>query len=110
MKEKECGKMRKILQICFNFNVPGQELGKTFLELAPAIADVEGLLWKVWCVNEAEKSFCGVYLFEDEAKVKAYLDGEIIAAVKKHPALIDININVFDIMLEHTKITRGPVD
>ena len=102
--------MKKILQINFKFKVTRQELEKAFLELAPTVADVEGLNWKVWLMNEAEKSFCGVYLFEDEAKVKAYLEGEIVAGVNKNPALSDIEVKVFDILPEHTKITRGPVD
>lgn len=103
-------KIKKILQINLKFNVTRPELEKAFLEVAPAIADVKGLIWKEWLMNEAEKSGDDIYLFEDNASVKAYLEGEIVAGSKKHPALSDIEAKVFDILPEHTKITRGPID
>jgi len=102
--------MKKILQINLEFKVSRSDLEKGFLQGAQPIANVKGLLWKVWLMNEAEKSAGGIYLFEDDASVKAYLKGEIIAGMKKNPALSDIEAKVFDILPEHTKITRGPVD
>lgn len=71
---------------------------------------VKGLLWKVWLMNEAERSAGGIYLFKDDASVEAYLKGEIVAGVKSNPTVSDIEAKVFDILPEHTKITRGPVD
>ncbi len=109
--------MKKILQVNFKFKVTNRaqftELGKAFLKDAPRFGpggDVKGLLWKIWLVNEAEKSAGGIYLFKDDASVEAFLKGEIVAGLKKHPALSDIEAKVFDILPEHTKITRGPVD
>ena len=64
----------------------------------------------IWIINEAEKSAGGIYLFENDASVKAFHEGETAAAIMKHPALSDIEAKVFDILPEHTKITRGPVD
>ena len=108
--ERESEKMKQILQINLKFKVTRPELEKAFLEVAQSIADVKGLIWKVWLMNEAEKSAGGIYLFEDDASVKAYLKGEIVAGIMSHPALSDIEAKVFDILPEHTKITRGPVD
>jgi hypothetical protein len=102
--------MKKILQINFKFKVPRSELEKAFLQGAQPIAKVKGLLWKVWLMNEAEKTAGGIYLFKDDASVEAYLKGEIAAGLKSNPALSDIEVKVFDILPEHTKITRGPVD
>jgi hypothetical protein len=106
----ESEKMKKILQINLKFKVTRPELEKAFLEVAQPIANVKGLLWKVWLMNESEKSAGGIYLFEDDASTNAYLNGEIVAGIMKHPALSDIEAKVFDILPEHTKITRGPVD
>jgi hypothetical protein len=105
--------MKKIVQINLKFKIPRPELEKAFLQLAPRFGpsgDVKGLLWKIWLVNEAEKSAGGIYLFKDDASVEAYLKGEIVAGLKSNPAASDIEVKVFDILLEHTKITRGPVD
>ena len=105
--------MKKILQINFNFKVTKSELEKAFLNVAPRFSpsgDVKGLLWKIWCVNEAEKSAAGIYLFKDEASVETFLKGDIVAGIKSNPALSNMEAKVFDILPELTKISRGPVD
>ncbi|MGD0496210.1 MAG: YdhR family protein [Candidatus Bathyarchaeia archaeon] len=102
--------MKKILQIDFKFKATRPQVEQVFLQGAQPIANVKGLLWKVWLMNEAEKSAGGIYLFKDDASVEAYLKGEIIAATKNNPAVSDIEVKVFDILPEPTKITRGPVD
>ena len=102
--------MKKILQINFKFKVPRSELEKALLQRAKLIANVKGLLWKIYSVNESQKSAAGIYLFKDDASVEAFLKGEIAAGLKSNPALSDIEVKVFGILPEHTKITRGPVD
>jgi hypothetical protein len=105
--------MKKILQVNFKFKMPRTELEKAFLQLAPRFSpsgDVKGLLWKIWLMNEAEKIAGGIYLFKDEASVEAYLKGEIVAGLKSNPAISNIEAKVFDILPEHTKITRGPCE
>jgi len=105
--------MKKILLVNFKFKTLRSELEKAFLKVAPRFGpggDVKGLQWKIWLVNEAEKSAGGIYLFKDDASVETFLKGEIVAGLKKNPALSDIEAKVFDIAIEHTKITRGPVD
>ena len=77
--------------------------------LAEAIAAVDGVRWKVWIIDEAGSEAGGVYLFEDDAKLKAYLEGPIVAQVASHPALSDFVIKQFDVMPDQTAVTRGPV-
>ena len=98
-----------ILQINFNFNVTPTELADAFGPLAEPIAAVPGMRWKVWSLNEAESEFAGIYLFDDAESVKAYLEGEIIAGVMKHPALSNINAKTFGTLEEFSAITRGPI-
>ena len=107
--------MKKILQVNFRFKIPRPELEKAFLKVAPRFGpsgDVKGLLWKIWLMNESEKSAGGLYLFKDDASVQAFLKGEIFAALRECPicSAYDIETKVWDILPEHTKITRGPVD
>ena len=58
---------------------------------------------------EAEGEAGGTYLFEDEAALKAYLDGPLAAAVMAHPALSDITAQPYAVMEDCTAVTRGPV-
>ncbi|MHA1947776.1 MAG: YdhR family protein [Candidatus Hodarchaeales archaeon] len=101
--------MGKILQINMNYGIDAEVLAKAFMELAQPIADVEGLKWKVWIHNAEEKSCGGIYLFKDEASVKGYLDGEIVAGIAANPALSNISLKVFDVLPDHSKVTRAPL-
>jgi len=105
-------KMKKILQISWKVKVtkfpPIDKIDQSQLQAAKSIANVKGVLWKIWMTNEAEKSAGGIYLFEDDASLQAYLKGEVIARMKSN--LSDFEAKVFDILPESTKITRGPVD
>ena len=101
--------MKKLVQINLKYKVTRPELEKAFLEIAQPVADIKGLMWKIWIINEAEKSAGGIYLFKDDASVQAFHEGKIVAAIMKHPALSNIEAKVFDILPKHTKITRGPV-
>lgn len=99
----------KLLQLNFKFNVSGTEYEQAVSPLAKEFADLPGLRWKVWILNEAEQEAGGIYLFDNEASVKAYLEGPLAAQVMSHPALSDFSAKQFDVMEDVTAITRGPV-
>jgi Putative mono-oxygenase ydhR len=101
---------KKILQVNFKFNVSKDALGKAMFSMAGKIADVPGCQWKIWLMNEAESEAGGIYLFDGEESLKAYLEGPIIAAMKSHPALSGFSIKRFDAVDALTQITRGPID
>jgi hypothetical protein len=60
-------------------------------------------------INEAESEAGGIYLFEDEASLKALLDSELAAGVINHPALSNFSVKTFAVMDKVTAVTRGPV-
>lgn len=98
-----------ILQINIISNIPVAELESAWLEAAQPIADTPGLRWKVWLKNEAEHEVGGIYLFDDQASVQAFLDGPIVAATKTSPAIVSVSVKQFNVMAAHTAITRGPL-
>jgi hypothetical protein len=99
----------RILQINFKFSVSPIELAEAFAPLAGDIAKVDGLRWKVWSLNEVEREFGGIYLFDDEASANAYLAGPIVAQLGQHPALSDITAKQFDVLDGPSAVTRAPV-
>ena len=99
----------RILQINFKFSITPAELMEGFHPLVEPIAKVAGLRWKVWSLNEAEREFGGIYLFDDQASADAYLAGPIVAQLGQHPALHDITAKQFDVLQEPSAVTRGPI-
>ncbi|HVE76736.1 MAG TPA: YdhR family protein [Actinomycetota bacterium] len=97
----------QIVQITYKLEGSREEYVKENQPYAQPIADVPGLRWKVWTINEEGGEAGGVYLFEDQAFVQAFLDGEIITEMKADPSL---SIQTFDVIEELTTTTRGPIN
>ena len=99
----------KILQVNFKLKASTQEYQALCQSVAQAVADVPGLCWKIWMLNDSQKEAGGIYLFEDEQALRDYLSGPIVAGVKSHPQLSDFSVKTFDAMEEVTARTRGPI-
>ena len=99
----------KILQLNFRFNVPRAEYEQVMSSIARDFAQVPGLRWKIWLMNEAESEAGGIYVFDDDSSLQTYLDGPLAGAVKANPALSDLSAKVFDSIEALTAITRGPI-
>lgn len=95
----------KVLQINFKLNGPRDVYERENLPYAQPIADLPGLRWKVWIINEGQSEAGGIYLFDNDAAVQSFMGGPIIAQMKADPTL---SIKVFDVIPALTEITRGP--
>lgn len=100
----------RILQINFTFNVSREAYEATVSPMADAFAAVPGCQWKIWLMNEANREAGGIYLFEDDASLQAYLVSPLVAQVTSHPALSGFSVKQFDVMEAVTKVTHGPVE
>jgi hypothetical protein len=99
--------MPQLLQINYKFSVARTEFEKGF---DAQIAQVPGLRWKIWLLNEAESRGGGIYLFDDEESARAYLEGPIIAAMKSLPVLSELSVISSCVLEEPTVLTRGPIE
>ena len=99
----------KLLQIHFKLITTPREYHELASHVAPAIAALPGLRWKVWTLNESRLEGGGVYLFENQQALDAYVTGDIIAALKSHPGVRDVTLTQSDVMTDVTATTRGPV-
>lgn len=100
----------QLLQITYHLNVNLETFRRTFGPAAHDIARVPGLRWKVWVYRPDAGEGGGIYLFEDEASLHAYLDGPIVAAIKSHPAFGGVSVDTFDVLTDETAATRGPIE
>ena len=99
--------MGRILVITYKSEAPRTEYVEENLPYAQAIADVAGLRWKIWVINEDKGEAGGVYFFESAESVEGFLNGPIIAEMKGDPSL---SIMTFDVLEELTPTTRGPIN
>ncbi len=100
---------KQILYINFKFNLPREEYENAMAEMAKSFAEIAGLQWKVWTMNEAEKEAGGIYLFEDESSLETFLAGDLAAQVKNHPAFSDMSAKPYEVLEGPSRTCRGPI-
>uniref|UniRef100_Q02D50 Mono-oxygenase ydhR n=1 Tax=Solibacter usitatus (strain Ellin6076) TaxID=234267 RepID=Q02D50_SOLUE len=97
-----------ILQINFNLNVPAAEYRTMADSLAHAFIDVPGLRWKIWLLNPDAQEAGGIYLFDSQASLDAYLNGPLVARLRELTSIRNISIKQFEVVPGPTALTRGP--
>lgn len=101
---------KKILQVNFKYSIPADALLKAFMGLAKSFADVKGLEWKIWTYDANKKMVGGFYLFKDQASIDGLLKSKLVSDnLMKNPNFSDIDVKVFDVIPEPSKITRAPI-
>ena len=96
----------KLLQMDYPFSGPwGSEMAEEYSDLAHRIANVPGLICKVWTENRDAGEAGGIYLFEDEASLDSYLEGKLQRM--KASGIEDVRAKKFEVNEPLTRITRG---
>jgi heme-degrading monooxygenase HmoA len=76
-------------------------------QLAPAFANVPGLIAKVWLADSTSNTYGGVYTWETKADMEAYTQSELFQNVLNHPNLTNITSKYFGILAGPTQVTHG---
>jgi Putative mono-oxygenase ydhR len=98
-----------MLQINFTYSISREELDALAAGRAEPIAEMPGLQWKIWVVNEKESECGGHYLFTDESSADNYINSPLVEALISNPAVSNASVKKFSIMDAPTSVTRGPV-
>ena len=98
-----------VLQLRFKLRVPPDVLLTQSREAATIIASLEGLIWKIWVLQEEEFEMGGIYLFANRQTAEAYLNHPVIQTVRSHPAVVSTESNLFDVESSLSALTRAPL-
>ena len=98
-----------MLVTSFKLRISRAEYEPLCQEVAAQIASVPGLLWKAWIFHDGRNEAGGVYLFQSEAALEAFVSGPIISQLENHPAFEAVRIKTFDVMEEPSALTHFDV-
>jgi hypothetical protein len=84
------------------------EQASSNLAVAPVIANLEGLAWKIWTYNDGEGVAGGVYLLDNEAHAAA-ADSFIRSALGEEPGVSGVRIEHYGVDETLSAITRAPI-
>jgi quinol monooxygenase YgiN len=88
-------------------NTTPEQFKKQCDELAPALAQIPGLVSKVWLADSTANTYGGVYTWKDRAAFQAFAQSDLAKAMLNNPSLADVTIRDFAVMEGPTKVTRG---
>jgi hypothetical protein len=98
-----------VLHMRFKLRVPPDILLAKSREAATAIAAVEGLLWKIWILQQEELEMGGIYLFANRETAEAYLNHPVAQAVRNNPAVVSTESQLWDAESSLSALTRAPL-
>lgn len=78
--------------------------------VAPAFADLPGLVSKTWLANSEANTYGGVYVWRSREAMEAYKEGEIYKGMLANPYLKDVTARDFAIFEGPSRVTRGMVE
>ena len=76
-------------------------------EVAPAFAEVPGLISKVWLANQSTNTYGGLYTWTNREAMEEYVKSDLFKAIATNPNLAGVRSIDFDVLEEPTSVTRG---
>jgi len=98
-----------VLHMRFKLRVPPHVLFARSREAATVIASVEGLIWKIWVLQEEEFEIGGMYLFANRETAEAYLNHPIVQVLTSNPAVVSTQSQLWDVENSLSALTRAPL-
>ena len=73
----------------------------------PILANVNGLISKVWLADEAKNTFGGFYLWESKDAMEIFMHSDLVAAVVSRPFVKNVSSVDYTVNETASKVTRG---
>ena len=74
---------------------------------APIIANVKGLISKVWLTDEEKNTFGGFYLWENKTAMEDFMHSDLVKAVVSRPFVKNVSSADYEVNQKASLITRG---
>ena len=74
---------------------------------APVLAEVKGLISKVWLADTEKNTFGGFYLWENKTAMENFMHSDLVKAVVSRPYVINVSSVDFEVNQSASLVTRG---
>ena len=98
-----------VVHLRFKLRVPPRVFLARSREAANVVASVEGLVWKIWILQEEKFETGGMYLFANRETAEAYINHPVIQAVRSNPAVVSTQSQLWDVESFLSALTRAPL-
>jgi len=93
-----------------NFHLKGiseEEYRRQCEIIAPALANLPGLVSKVWLTNSETNTYGGVYVWRDRQTMEDYKKTDIYKGMAANPNFESVTVRDFVVLENPTRVTRG---
>lgn len=89
-------------------NISQAEYLKNMVEPdAPILANVNGLISKIWLADEQKNTFGGFYLWKSKEAMETFMHSDLVKAVISRPFVKNVSSVDYTVNETASKITRG---
>ena len=74
---------------------------------APILANVKGLISKVWLADEEKNTFGGFYLWENKSAMEDFMHSELVKEIVSRPFVKNVSSVDYEVNHKASLITRG---
>ena len=74
---------------------------------APVLAEVKGLVSKVWLADIENNTFGGFYLWESKTAMEDFMNSDLVKAVVSRPFVKNVSSADYEVNQDASLITRG---
>jgi len=74
---------------------------------APILAEVKGLISKVWLSDVEKNTFGGFYLWETKTAMEDFMNSDLVKAVVSRPYVKNVSSVDYDVNQNASMVTRG---
>ncbi|MCS3798490.1 YdhR family protein [Niastella sp. OAS944] len=74
---------------------------------APILAEVKGLISKVWLADVEKNTFGGFYLWDNKKAMEDFMNSDLVKAVVSRPFVKNVSSVDFEVNEKASLITRG---
>ena len=98
------------MSIDFAYDLPDDAFTAEMEGSAAFLAEVPGLVWKVWSMDPATKRANGTYLFRNADAAEFYVKRIFSAGPPTKPHYADFDIRQLDVLETASRTTRASLD
>jgi hypothetical protein len=95
------------IQVQYRVAGETQDYQRLAAAVAPQLAQLPGLRWKLWLLDPPTGDAAGIYLFADAAAAADFLSGPALSGLRQHPAIADVSARSLAVLTDLTLTTFG---
>jgi heme-degrading monooxygenase HmoA len=76
--------------------------------MAPAFANLPGLVSKTWLADPGTNTYGGVYVWHSREAMEDYKETDIYKGMATNPRFAEVTVKDFAVLESPTRVTRGP--